>query len=98
MNRTKISGPSVLELQLKQVIRDHPHTTIHPHSPSGPHSRTVMWLARGGLVKGQVFWEPAEGRWVVRAKPTLNDDHVITVHPGTEDDIPSAITEVLAQL
>lgn len=88
---------SVLEQQLKQMIRDHPRTRIHPHSPSGPHVRAVMWTA-DHLVLGQVIREK-DGSWTVRAAhlPTGHDSLVVD-HPTTQDAIPAAIDTVLSAL
>lgn len=97
MSTTTRSGPSALEIKLKQIIADHPDVSVHPHSPSGPYVRAVMWTARAGLLKGQCFWDPDTSRWVVRAMALYDVLSAPTVvHPATEADIPAAITQVIA--
>lgn len=91
-------GPSALETQLKQIVRDHPRTQVHPHSPSGPFVRAVMWSAAPGLL-GQAYQEADGKGWTVRAfQLDIGQDSLVVEHPASMDAIPAAITRVLDHL
>lgn len=93
----KTTGPSALETQLKQIVADHLHVSVHPHSPSGPHVRAVMYYADDIL--GQAFWEPKQERWVVKAfhVPT-GPASLVVRHPPNINSLAAAITTVVATL
>lgn len=90
-------GPSALEQQLKQIVRDHPRVAIHPHSPTGPYVRAVMWTAQVGIF-GQAFQE-TDGTWTVRAFVVfVGEDSLVVDHPADMASIPASIDTVLAAL
>lgn len=91
---------SALGAELRAIADAHPGVTVHPNSPVGPYVRAVLWTAKVGRrsLRGQALWEPDTGQWTVRAfDEALGMDSVEAIHLPHQDDIPDAITQVLAR-
>lgn len=87
-----LTDPDLLD-QIRTLVDNHPQTTTL--------TSNLGWTDTTGVLQGQIFWDPAINFWTVRAHK-LSGMYTrgvpVSVHVSLVEEIPNAITKVIAQL